>query len=473
MNNRLVLLVVACMPGLSIASNTANHSDPATAVIFWITLIFMFGLIGRYIAMKLKQPAVLGELLMGLLLGNVCYFLGIQLVVILREGPIIYNIVRDILAGLPLAQAIDLNMVNTVYAKGIYDALSTKNAIELIKVTYVVDMFSRYGVIFLLFMVGLDSSVAQLRRTGRQSTQVAVIGVLAPLGLGLLVMHYLLPTSPLHTNLFVAATLTATSVGITARVLKEMMKLQTPEAQTILGAAILDDVLALLLLAIVSNIVLENSINLMQISCIIMLALLFLGGALAFGPWAIKRAVKLCSFFPLWESKLIVAFILTMFLSWLASLVQLASIIGAFIAGIILNDDFFKREDELKKRLTIKHLVAPFEAVFAPLFFMLVGMQVKLEMFMDWHVLLLAFSLLAVAIVGKLASGLGGKCSDDRLLIGVGMLPRGEVGLVFASIGITLGVISQQIFSAIVLMVTMTTIISPLWLKQRYRKKEC
>ena len=160
-----------------------------------------------------------------------------------------------------------------------------------------------------------------------------------------------------------------------------------------------------------------------------------------------------------------------MALSWLATLVQLSSIIGAFAAGMIINDSYFETGDKSRQhKLSIRDLVAPLEFLLAPLFFMLIGIQVKLESFFDWHVLFMASGLIIAAIVGKLLCGLAGNRKDDRLLIGIGMMPRGEVGLIFASIGRSLGVMSDQLFSAIILMVIVTTIIVPPLLKARYAK---
>ena len=200
------------------------------------------------------------------------------------------------------------------------------------------------------------------------------------------------------------------------------------------------------------------------------LAILFFAGALWLGPWVLRQSVNLFSFLDPWEAKLCTAFLFVMLLAWLATLVQLAAIIGAFAAGVIIHDGFFETRDRRHKNaLGIKELVAPLEALLAPLFFMLIGIQVKVEAFSDWHVLVIATGLIVAAIVGELLSGLGGSRRDDRLLIGIGMLPRGEVGLVFASIGRTLGVMSDQLFSAIILMVIVTTLIAPFWLKARYK----
>lgn len=159
-----------------------------------------------------------------------------------------------------------------------------------------------------------------------------------------------------------------------------------------------------------------------------------------------------------------------MALAWFATVVGLSSIIGAFAAGLIIHDGYFEPHSDSSsvKPFNIKQLIAPLEFILAPLFFILIGIQVKLESFFDWHVLMTSAGLIVAAIVGKLISGLGGNRKDDRLLIGIGMLPRGEVGLVFASIGRTLGVISDQLFSAIVLMIIITTFLAPPLLKSRY-----
>ncbi len=465
------MLLVGFFPVGACASSVQHHLDPVTSVIFWVTLLFLFGVLGRYVALCLRQPGVLGELLMGVLVGNVCYFFGMQLAVILREGPAVFSIMRDLLTGVTLTEAVGLTIPDPHYAKQVMMALNSNQGIDLIKIAYVVDIFSRYGVIFLLFMVGLESSVADLKQTGRESFQVAVIGVLAPILLGLLVGSLLMPDSSFHAHLFVAATLSATSVGITARVLKEMKKLSTREARTILGAAMMDDILGLMILAIVSSLVISGLVNLVMVSKIIIFAILFFSGALWIGPWVLRQAVNFFSFLEPWEAKLTIAFLFVMSLSWLATLVQLATIIGAFAAGLIIHDGFFEsRNHPHKNTLGLKELIAPLEALLAPLFFMLIGIQVKIETFFDGHVLLIAGGLIVAAILGKLLSGFGGHCKDDRMLIGIGMLPRGEVGLVFASIGKTLGVISDQMFSAIILMVIVTTLIAPLWLKARYKK---
>ncbi len=467
----LLILFAAFFPALTFAGLPVHH-DPVAPVILWVTLLFFFAVIGRYLANYFNQPSILGELLMGVVFGNLCYFFGLQLMVVLREGPAIFNIMRDMLMDVPLINAVNNNIPNKYYANQIIWALTGDQGVDLIKLAYVLDIFSRYGVIFLLFKVGLETSVGELQHTGREAVQVALLGVIAPIILGFAVACLIMPNSNYNAHLFVAATLSATSIGITAKVLSELKELRTREAKTILGAAMIDDVLGLIILAVVTSMVISGVIDFYVILNILITSILFFIGVLLIGPWLIRKAVYLFRFLEPWELKVFIAVTFVMSLAWIANLIHLATIIGAFAAGLILNDEFFDSPEwSNNSSQKIKNLIAPLESMLAPLFFMLIGIQVKLETFLDWQVLLMAGGLLIAAILGKLISGLGGNHKDDRLLIGIGMLPRGEVGLVFASIGRSLGVISDQLFTAIILMVIVTTFMAPSLLKARYFAK--
>jgi len=464
-------ILLIFFPSILFAEGLESHMDPAASVILWVTLIFLFGIFGRFLALRFSQPGVLGELLMGVIVGNICYFFGLQLAVILREGSSVFNVIHDLLGGLPLEKAVTNSIPNSHYGKEVISALSSKDGVNLIRVAYVIDIFSRYGVIFLLFMAGLESSIEDIKNAGRESLQVAIIGVVAPMVLGFIIIYILMPESSLNAILFVSATLSATSVGITARVLKDLNKLKTHVARTILGAAMIDDILGLVILAIVSSLIIGGSINPWVISQILLVVVIFLVSVLLFGPFVLKKAVRFFKFLDPWEEKLVISFLFLMTLAYLATLAQLAMIVGAFAAGIIMHDGIFKNDKEDRKNtLTIKELVAPLEALLAPLFFVLIGIQVKIESFLDLHVIIVALGLIIAAILGKLISGLGGRIKGDRILIGIGMLPRGEVGLIFASIGKTLGVVSDELFSAIILMVIITTVIAPIWLKSRFAR---
>lgn len=459
-------------PALVLANaGSGVDQDPIMIVIFWVSLIFAAALTGRYLAKRLNQPGVLGELLMGIAVGNVLYYIGVPLFVVLREGSLVFNIMRDLLGGQPLTAAVSHSISNPHYAAQMLSVLMSADGIDLIKLGYVLDIFSRYGVIFLLFMVGLESSIEEMKHTGSASIKVAILGVIAPIVLGYAVMCVLMPAAPFSSAVFVAATLSATSIGITARVLSDMKKLRTREAKTVLGAAMLDDVLGLIILAVVSSVVLHGQIDILGVVRVVVFSGLFFIGALTLGPWVLKYAIRCFDSFALWEAKLFVSFLFLMVLSWLATQVQLASIIGAFAAGLIIHDGLFE-SDKKQHRYDIQQLIAPLEAIFAPLFFVLIGIQVKLETFLDWHVLLVSAGLIIAAVLGKLVSGLGASRKEDRLLIGIGMLPRGEVGLVFASIGRTLGCIDDALFSSIILMVLVTTLMAPPWLKSRFAQRK-
>jgi Kef-type K+ transport system membrane component KefB len=468
-HSKLGLLIVSLFLPLQVmAKGVSHHTDPIESVILGVTLILFFAILGRYIARRIKQPSVLGELLIGIIIGNLFYYFGIQLFIILREGPLIFNIVGDILSGYTLTDAVHMSVPDQKAASLISQALRGPDGLELLKVAYVVDIFSRYGVIFLLFLVGLDSSVEELKHTGVESIKVALIGVIAPIVLGFIAVSITMPSLSIKSDLFVAATLCATSIGITARILTEMQKLRTREAKTILGAALLDDILGLIILAIVSSIVITGSVDVREVFKIIALAMLFFTTAMMIGPILLELSIKLFRNMNIWEAKLFISFLFVMVLAWVASIVDLATIIGAFAAGLIIHDGYFKNK-EGQASISIKNMVSPLELILAPLFFTLIGIQVKLETFLDWTVIELATALIIVAIVGKLVSGLGASKQDNRWVVGIGMLPRGEVGLVFASIGRSLGVISDQLFSAIILMVIVTTLLAPPLMKLSFK----
>lgn len=271
-----LLLTIFLLPVAAFASNAGQiEHDPISQVIFWVTLIFAFALFGRFLAKRFHQPGVLGELLMGVIVGNLCYFFGIQIIVVVREGASIFNIMRDMLHGMNLFEAVTSAVPNEFYAQQVFQALSSNQGIDYIKVGYTLDLFSRYGVIFLLFMVGLESSVQELKHTGMGSLRVAVIGVVAPVILGFICAKLLLPDAWYQVDLFVAATLSATSIGITARVLSEMKQLNSREAKTILGAAMIDDVLGLVILAVVSSMVIQGQVDIAQIGQIVLYTVLF------------------------------------------------------------------------------------------------------------------------------------------------------------------------------------------------------
>ncbi len=447
-----------------------SHHDPIAPVIFGVTLILVAALAGRYGARRLGQASVLGELVMGVLLGNLLYFFGYDLMAVLREGTALMDMADLTLAGASW-EAAAVSVMGPVDGPPFLEMLRGHAGDEYLQVAHAVDIFSRYGVIFLLFHVGLDTCVAELRRVGMDSLRVAVLGVVAPFILGFGAAWLVEPERGHVEHMFLGAALAATSIGITARVLQDLGKQNSPEASVILGAAVMDDVLGLVLLAVVSGIVVSDSLHLPEILRTVLLAGLFIAVVLLLGPYIIELLIKLLRHLDEMEAKIFISFIFVMILAWLANLMGLATIVGAFAAGLLIMESHFHDwENSSGVSYRIKDLFAPLEAILVPIFFVLMGIQVKLETFLDWQVLALAVLLTVVAVVGKVVAGLG--VSDhrmSRLAVGIGMMPRGEVGLVFASIGKNLGVISAGTFSAIVLMVMITTLATPPLLKVALR----
>lgn len=440
------------------------HHDIIAPVILGTTSILFFALLGRFAARRLGQPSVLGELIIGIIIGTLGYAFSIDFIEVLREGTAIFDIVGEVLGGHAMREAADALIPN--HGEHLLQILSGPHGQDYLKVAQTVDIFSRYGIIFMLFLVGLETSVSELRSVGRESTLVSIIGVLVPFALGFLVTAFFLPGLALKTDLFIAATLVATSVGITARVLQDLNRQQTLTARVILGAAVIDDVLGLIMLAVVSGIIVSGEFDLLHVASIIGLSLLFFITSFILGPKFLNFAIWLVRHLDIVEAKMFISFLFVMILAWFANLIGLATIIGAFTAGVILHDGYFRHwGDASQHRLSIKDLIAPLETILVPIFFVLMGIQVKLETFMDTKVVLVALLLILVAITGKLVSGLGARQGCNRLAIGIGMMPRGEVGLIFASLGKSLGVLSDSLFSSIVIMVVATTLITPPLLK--------
>jgi Kef-type K+ transport system membrane component KefB len=442
------------------------HTDVIAPVILGVTGILFFAVLGRFTARRLGQPAVLGEVVIGILIGNLGHLLNIDLIEVLREGTAVFDMVGHVLAGENLT-AVGRQILGADAAPAVLHVLSGPHGADYLKVAQTVDVFSRYGVIFMLFLVGLDTSLRELRRSGRESVLVSLVGVAAPFVLGVIVTRLLLSELTIEEDLFVAATLVATSVGITARVLQELDRLRSRAAQVILGAAVIDDILGLVLLAIVTGIIVSGSVSLTDALSIVLLSSLFFISAFSLGPYFLNFTIRLVRHLDLVEAKMFISFLFVMALAWLANLIGLATIVGAFTAGVILHDGYFRHWGDVQRhRFTIKDLVAPLETILVPIFFVLMGIQVRLETFFHWQVLGVAGGLTLVAIVGKLLAGLGADRGTNRLAVGVGMMPRGEVGLIFASLGKSLGVLSSALFSSIVMMVVITTLITPPLLKR-------
>jgi len=417
-SRRLIVLAALILPTL--AASGSNIAPVALA----LAVILLAAKLGGDAAVRTGQPAVLGELVVGVVLGNLA------------------------LLGLPW--------------------------LEPIAQEPTIIMLAELGVLILLFEVGLEATVRDMVKVGLPSLLVALLGVVTPFVLGWGVGAWVLPDESVYVHLFLGATLTATSVGITARVLRDLDKSRTPEARIILGAAVIDDVLGLVILAVVAGIIQAadqgRGVSLGATGLVMAKALAFLVGALVLGMWLsprlFARAARLRGPGVLLATALSFCFLL----AYLSSIMGLAPIVGAYAAGLILEDVHY-REFAGRGERPLEELIQPVASILVPVFFVLMGMRVDLTAFAHTEVLGLAALLTVAAIIGKQACSLGAMGRGlDHLSIGIGMVPRGEVGLIFASIGmsLTIGgmpVVSPAIYSAIVIMVILTTMAAPPALK--------
>jgi Kef-type K+ transport system membrane component KefB len=321
----------------------------------------------------------------------------------------------------------------------------------------IIHIFAELGVILLLFQIGLETDLRKLMKTGAAACAVAVVGVVLPFALGFFVAEAFHLSRV--TSIVTGAALTATSVGITARVLADLRRLHEPEGQIVLGAAVIDDVLGLIILSVVSGVVAGGAITIGSIGITTFKAIAFIAVALAAGrllaPPLFRLLQRVSSEATIAVMGLVFAFILAL----LAEHAGSALIIGAFVAGLIMQPT--------AQRETIERGVVRLGHFFVPIFFVVVGASVDVRSFTQPMVLGLGGAITAVAVIGKLSGGYAPWWFKGRkLVIGVAMVPRGEVGLIFAQTGLTAGALNNGEFSAVMLMVMATTFIAPVALKQ-------
>lgn len=421
------------------ASTSGSVTDGLVSALLWIAVILLVAKLSSLVE-KIGQPAVLGELVAGILLGNVV-LLGVQF-------------------------------------------------FEPIKSNLFIPFLAELGVIILLFQVGLESSIKQMQKVGIQAFLVAVVGVVVPFILGTWIIGpWILPGLTNNAYLFLGAALTATSVGITARVFKDLGKIKIPEAQIVLGAAVIDDVIGLIIFAVVSALATLGAVSFGVITWIIAKAILFLIGAIILGQLTAPGIGKLFSKISTGVAmKFTLAIVVALVFSFIASKIGLAPIVGAFAAGLVLEPVHFKYFKKPKAALDIeshanslggghkekllstaqqhteKHveeLIEPLAHFLVPIFFVFTGMSVDLKTLANPNVLLVALVITVVAVLGKYVAGFAAGGRVNKHLVGVGMVPRGEVGLIFATAGQQLGVINGEVFSVIVIMVILTTLVTP------------
>lgn len=322
-----------------------------------------------------------------------------------------------------------------------------------------ISVLAELGVIILLFEIGLESDLEELLRVGTQAVIVAVVGVAVPFALGTIGLIYFFHT-PTIAAIFAGASLTATSIGITAKVLAEIGKLKTTEGQIIVGAAVVDDVLGIIILAVVAGLSKTGRVDIGTIGYLILSATVFLVGAILLGRSLKDYFVIIVDKLQTRGQVLLISLIFAFSLAYVAAAIHLEAILGAFAAGLILAETA-KRDDILKQ-------VQPVADLLVPIFFVVVGAKTDLSILnpavaANREGLTIAIFLIIAAIVGKVVTGavIFGQPQINRLAVGVGMIPRGEVGLIFVSVGAASGAVSDAIQAGTIVMVIFTTFVAP------------
>ncbi len=433
---------------------TTNESEAETGslilagVLLSLVIIYFASKLGGEICSRINLPPVLGELVGGVIVGVSAFNL-----LIFPEGgstandSLIIHFLQSTAGLTPEA------------SPGVFAAQSE-----------VISLLSELGVIILLFEIGLESDLKELIRVGPQAAIVAVVGVVAPFATGTAGLVYLFNV-PVVPAIFAGAALTATSIGITAKVLAELGQLSSKEGQIIIGAAVLDDVLGIIVLAVVASLVKTGEIQITNVVYLIVSAGAFLIGAIVIGRFINPYFVGLVNEMKTRGQVLLTALIFAFVLSYIATAIQLEAILGAFAAGLVLA--------ETEKRKELEEQVVPVADILVPVFFVCVGAKTDVGVLnptipSNREGLIIATFLIVVAILGKVITGftLFGKSELNKLAIGVGMIPRGEVGLVFAGVGSASGALSEATEAAIIMMVIVTTFVAPPLLRLVFQETE-
>jgi Kef-type K+ transport system membrane component KefB len=396
---------------------------PFLQLVFSLIVVITAAKAGGWLAVRLRQPAVLGELLVGVLLGP--SFLD------LLHWPFLVNVVEPHL------------LTETIY--------------EL----------AELGVICLMFLAGLEVDVREMRRTGRVSTLAGVLGVMVPLALGALIVLPFGYHGP--AAFFVGMILTATSVSISAQTLLELGVLRSREGVALLGAAVVDDVLVILLLSVFVAVAASGAGG-GAIVLVLVRMLIYLAVAIAVAFLLLPRLADWVDGQPISEGLAALVLVVTLAYAWTAEAGGgLAAITGAFIAGMGFGRSHLRATiGRSMHTITYGFLV--------PIFFVSIGLKTNVRLLTESG-LLLALVLVIVAVVSKVLGGglgarLGGFTNRESLRVGVGMISRGEVGLIVASVGVSAGLIQTELFSIVTLIVLVTTLLTPPLLRQVFTSKE-
>ena len=412
-------------------------------LLFTMAVLFVVSRIGSVAVSRFGLPGLIGEIVMGIVIANVT------------------------IGDWSLFSLLDI----TIPGPG-------QEMSEGSHVYTVIHVFSELGVIFLLFTVGLETNVKDLLGSGKAALLAAVLGVVLPFIAGLAII--IATDGDMNHALFMGAAMVATSVGITARIIKDMRLIDTREARIIIAAAVIDDVLGMIVLAIVNGVAGSGEISIVDIITITLQAVVFVLGIIMVCKYLVPR---IYNFFqkrhdaavnagkvPHSANKLVLAIIVCLTMAAFAEFIGLAAIIGSFLAGMLFAEHAWEWD--------LEHKMESITTFFISFFFLNVGFQVDVSALTDVSIIIVTVVIILVALVTKFVGcGFGAKMGDRNLdsagrnIIGVGMMPRGEVGIIVASIGLSSGAMSPELYAVVVLMSVATTIIAPPILSKLFRKK--
>ncbi|WP_448533909.1 cation:proton antiporter [Parathermosynechococcus lividus] len=406
------------------------------AVLLSLVVIYVASKVGGEICARINFPPVLGELVGGVAVG-----ISVLHLLVFSEG------------------AVTEPSVLTTFIQQTAGMDGTVASVVASTASEVISVLSEIGVMILLFEIGLESDLQGLLKVGPQAAVVAIVGVVAPFTAGTLGLVTLFHVD-LVPAIFAGAALTATSIGITAKVLAEIQRLTSREGQIIIGAAVLDDILGIIVLAVVASLAKTGTVEVSNVIYLILSSVVFLVGSVVLGrllsPFFLGMVDRLTTRGSLLIPSLIFAFVL----GYVAVILQLEAILGAFTAGLVLG--------ETEKRRELEEQILPIADMLVPVFFVCVGARTDISVLNPLEPenragLIIASFLVVVAIIGKVVTGatVFGQPGINRWAIGIGMVPRGEVGLIFAAVGSASGVLSKSLEAGIIVMVILTTFLAP------------
>lgn len=443
----LSLFSYSC-PLLATTLESENAPIVLTGVLLTLVFIYIASKVGAELSKRVNLPPVLGELIAGVIVG----ISALHLVVLPEAGATAHDsLVMQILQA--------INSLTPEAIESIFESQSE-----------VISVLAELGVIVLLFEIGLESDLRELQKVGISAMIVAVVGVTVPFALGTvgLMILFHVPAIP---AIFAGAALTATSIGITSKVLSEIGQLKSREGQIIVGAAVIDDVLGIIVLAVVASLAKTGEIDVLNVVYLIISATVFLVGSILLGKFFNKTFVAVVDRLQTRGQAVIPAFTFAFLMAFFANAIHLEAILGAFAAGLVL--------DETDRRKELDQQVIPIADILVPIFFVTVGAKADLGVLNplipeNREGLIISSFLIVVAILGKLVTGWSvfGQPQINRLAIGIGMIPRGEVGLVFAGIGTASGVLNKPLEAAIIIMVILTTFLAPPLLRLAFKASE-